>query len=503
MASRKGSLTLRRRDLLVGLAALSALPRAAAARPSRTAEAVRRKAQALARRPYAPPTAPLPPELAGLDYDGYRELRFRPERAVWRELGLPFQLQMFPRGGLHTQPVEIYEVVDGDFRPIAYSADLFTSKKLDATVLAPDAGFAGFRIHAPLNDPAWYDEFAVFLGASYFRAAPRGGVYGLSARAIEVGSGEPAEEFPAFRAFFVERPLPGATSLTVHALLDGPSLSGAYHFTIAPGEPTVFDVAATLYPRAPLSRAGIAPLTSMYLYGPGGAHAFDDFRPQVHDSDGLLLARAQGGREWRALANPPVVQISRFDEPTAGGFGLTQRQRSFEAYQDLEAHYHRRPCAWVEPQGDWGAGAVQLVELPARGEGEDNIVASWRPGAPLPAREPFAFAYRLHWSAAPAAAKPLVPVAAWRGGRGDEAPWRRFIVDFGPVEGASLSDLTADVAASAGAVRHVTLQPNPNRAGARVTFEYDPQAASVSELRARLVRTGESISESWVRRWPA
>jgi glucans biosynthesis protein len=492
-----------RRDLIVGLAALAALPGPALARTGRTAEFVRRRARALARRPYAPPSRPLPPELAELDYDGYRELRFRPEMAIWRDLGLPFQLQMFPRGGLHTQPVELFEVVDGAVRPIAYRADYFTSRKLDGAVLAPDAGFAGFRIHAPLNDPAWYDEFAVFLGASYFRAAPRGGVYGLSARGIEVGSGEPGEEFPAFRAFFVERPAPGQTSLTVHALLDGPSLAGAYHFVITPGEPTVFDVAATLYPRTPLARAGLAPLTSMFLYGSGGAHAFDDFRPQVHDSDGLLMARADGGREWRALSNPAQVQVSRFTQPGAGGFGLTQRQRSFDAYQDLEAHYHRRPSAWVEPHGGWGTGAVQLVELPARGEGEDNIVASWRPAAPLPAHKPFAFGYRLNWSAAGPAAAPLFPVAGWRAGRGDAAPWRRFVVEFGPVEGADLSELAADVSADAGAVRHVTLQANPNQRGARVSFEYDAQAAPAGELRARLVRTGRSVSESWIRRWAA
>ncbi|MFC3078964.1 glucan biosynthesis protein [Phenylobacterium terrae] len=491
-----------RRDLLIGLAAVAAWPTAAAARTSRTAEAVRRKAQALARRPYAPPSAPLPPELAALDYDGYRALRFRPEMAIWRDLGLPFQLQMFPRGGLHTRPVELYEVVDGEIRPIAYRPDYFIAGTADEAALSADAGFAGFRIHAPLNDPAWYDEFAVFLGASYFRAVPRGGVYGLSARAIEVGSGEPGEEFPAFRAFFVERPSPGQASLTVHALLDGPSLAGAYQFTIAPGEPTVFEVAATLFPRTPLGRAGLAPLTSMFLYGPGGAHAFDDFRPQVHDSDGLLLARAEGEREWRALSNPPSVQVSRIDEPRARGFGLTQRQRSFEAYHDLEAHYHRRPSAWVEPLGDWGPGAVQLVELPARGEGEDNIVASWRPASPPPAGRPFAYAYRLHWSAAIPAARPLAPVAGWRAGRGDAQPWRRFVVDFGPVEGADFAELAADVSVSAGAVRHVTLQPNPNRRGARVAFEYNGQDAPAGELRARLVRTGEAVSEAWVRRWP-
>lgn len=499
-ASRTG---IARRELVAGLAALAAIPVPAAASARGFGERVRRKARALARRPYAAPHRPLPPELVGLDYDGYRELRFRPERAVWRDLGLPFQLQMFPRGGLHTRPVELFEVVEGEARPIPYRAEDFTSRRLDPTAVVPDAGFAGFRIHAPINDPARFDEFAVFLGASYFRAVPRGGVYGLSARAIEVGSGEPGEEFPGFRAFYVERPAPGDASLTVHALLDGPSLAGAYSFLITPGEPTVFDVAATLYPRTTLARAGLAPLTSMFLYGPGEAHAFDDFRPQVHDSDGLLLARAEGGREWRALRNPRSVQISRFTEAAAGGFGLTQRQRSFEAFQDLEAHYHRRPSAWVEPRGAWGPGAVQLVELPARGEGEDNIVASWRPAQPIPADGPFEYAYRLSWTAADPSPAPLVPVVAWRAGRGDAAPWRRFVVEFGPVEGADLSELAADVAVSAGAVRHVTLQPNPNRRGARLTFEFNGDAAGEAELRARLLHTGRPVSEDWIRRWPA
>lgn len=489
-----------RRDLLVGLAALAAAPGPAAAGAVRAADTVRRRARALARRPYVPPARPLPPELASLDYDGYRQLRFRPETAVWRDLGLPFQLQMFPRGGLHTRPVELYEVVDGEARPIAYRPDHFAAPAAGAEALAADAGFAGFRIHAPLNDPAWYDEFAVFLGASYFRAAPRGGVYGLSARALEIGSGEPGEEFPGFRAFYVERPAPDARSLTVHGLLDGPSLAGAYRFVITPGEPTVFDVAATLYPRTPLTRAGLAPLTSMFLYGAGGAHAFDDFRPQVHDSDGLLIARPDAAREWRALSNPAKVQVSRV-EAAGAGFGLTQRQRSFDAYQDLEAHYHRRPGAWVEPLGAWGPGAVQLVELPARGEGEDNIVASWRPAAPLPAHQPYAYAYRLSWSADPAPA-PLAPVAAWRSGRGEAAPWRRFVVDFGPAD-ADLAGLAADVSVTVGTVRHVTLQPNPNRRGARLTFEHDAQDATAGELRARLLGAGRPVSEAWIRRWTA
>ncbi|MDB5424876.1 MAG: glucan biosynthesis protein, partial [Phenylobacterium sp.] len=366
---------MRRRDLLGALPAALAFHGPSAAQASGLGDAVRRKARALAARAYSAPANPLPPGFAELDYDGYRDLRFRPELAVWRGLGLPFQLQMFARSGPHSDRVELFEVVEGAIRPIRYRPELFVSGPLAPGTLAPNLGFAGFRIHAPINDPARFDEFAVFLGASYFRAVPRGGVYGLSARGIELGAGDDGEEFPTFRSFFIERPLPGVPSLTVHALLDGPSLAGAYRFVISPGAATLFEVTASLFPRRPLINAGIAPLTSMFLFGPEQPRRYDDFRPEVHDSDGLLVDAGPEGRLWRPLANPARAEVTRFERPL--GFGLLQRSQTLDAYQDLEANYHLRPGAWAEPvdASAWNPGAARLVELPARTEAEDNIVA--------------------------------------------------------------------------------------------------------------------------------
>lgn len=506
------ALTLRRRDVLAALPAAVALPRAADAQSlnpqtARLADYVRRHAAALAAAPYQPRSTELPRQLAELDYDAYRDLRFRPEQAVWRQEGLPFQLQMFHRGGLHREAVELYEAHGGQIRPIAYRPDMFTAGPVAGNVLGadlgPQLGFAGFRIHTPINDPARFDEFAVFLGASYFRLVPRGCVYGLSARGLELGSGDPGEEFPAFRAFWVERPAPDASAITVHALLDSPSVSGAYRFVISPGETTLMDIQASLFPRKTLANAGVAPLTSMFLFGPEQPRRYDDFRPEVHDSDGLLAANAAGERLWRPLHNPQRVEISQFQGPALGGFGLLQRRRELGAYQDLEAAYHRRPGAWIEPRSEWGPGAVRLVELPARTEAEDNIVASWRPAAPLEAGREHAFAYRLHWAANPAAASPIAPVTLWRTGQGGAPGVRLFVVEFGGVDLSAQRDLAPDIAVGAGAVRNLTLHQNDVTGAARISFEYDPEGASDAELRARLVREGQPASETWLNRWRA
>lgn len=492
---------MRRRDLLAALPVALTFPTPAPAQSLALSERMRRRAKALAALPYSPPVRALPAALANLDYDAYRDLRYRPDRAVWRELGLPFQLQMFARSGSHADRVEISEAVEGVVQPIAYRPDLFTAGPLVPGALAPDLGFAGFRIHALINDPGRFDEFAVFLGASYFRAVPQGGAYGLSARGIEVGSGDEGEEFPAFRSFIIERPVPDAPAITVHALLDGPSVAGAYRFVIAPGEATVFDVTATLFPRRDLANVGIAPLTSMFLFGADRPGRFDDFRPEVHDSDGLLVEQGPDSRLWRPLINPDRVEISVFDRP--GGFGLLQRTRGIDAYQDLEANYHQRPGAWVEPLRDWGRGAARLVELPTRLETEDNIVASWRPTTPLKAGQEHRFDYRLHWSASPSPLNPLAQTTLWRSGAAGGPRHRRFVVEFSPLDRAALSNAALEVTASAGRILHPTLQANDFDQAARVSFVFDPGEASASDLTARLSGPAGAFSETWRTRWRA
>ena len=354
----------------------------------------------------------------------------------------------------------------------------------------------------------------MFLGASYFRSLGKGEAYGLSARGLAVDTTGPGpEEFPAFTAFWIERPAPGADSIVVHALLDGPSVAGAYRFVIRPGERTTFDVRARLYPRRTLAGAGVAPITSMFLFGPASARRFDDDRPAVHDSDGLQMLNGAGERLWRPLVNPGALQESAFEDRNPRGFGLIQRARSLQDFQDLEARYDLRPSLWVEPQGDWGPGAVRLVELPAALERQDNIVAFWRPAAPLEPGSEAVFDYRLNWGPPPAGPPGLAQVAQTRTGakavqtRSESDPpdpTRTFSVDFmRPAPDGGWAGVQPRLWCSAGVLTPGRLVPIPGQPGVRLDFQLQPGAARAVELRAELVRDGVKVSESWLYRWTA
>jgi len=463
---------------------------------------VRRTARELAAHEYRRPDRTLPPELDKLSYDDYRNIRFRPERALWRDTDGRFQVQLLPRGFLFRERVEINVVADGRSRPVAYAADDF---RFDHGLTAPDPaldiGVSGFRLHSPMNSADVFDEVAVFQGASYFRAIAKGQTYGTSARglAIDTGAAE-GEEFPLFKAYWLEVPRPGADSVVVHALLDSPSAAAAYRFTILPGETTTMAVEMTLYPRADLARPGIAPLTSMFLFGPNDRVGVDDFRPAVRDASGLEIANGHDETLWRPLANPQRLQISVFAIPSTRGFGLMQRQRSFFDYQDLEARYERRPSVWVEPIGDWGPGAVHLVEIPTPEEIHDNIVAFWRPKAPLAKGGEYSFTYRLHWGWGRPGDRPPYVFGETRLG-GDEAR-RRFVVDVvGAATGSDVADLAAEVTTSAGKIVNIALYPNPEIDGLRLAFDLDVGEAELAELRAQILRDGRRLSEVWVYRW--
>lgn len=464
---------------------------------------VRRRARELSRTGYRPADRPLQASLAGMGYDAYRDLRYRPDQAIWRADGLPFQLQMFHRGGLFRDPVDLFQAERGQSRPIRFSETLFTYGLQTPGPLPADLGFAGFRVHAPIEAPDRFDEVVAFLGASYFRAVAKGVSYGLSARGLALGSGEPGEEFPAFRAFWVERPAPTARSLVIHALLDSVSTTGAFRFEVTPGVQTVMEVEARLFPRRTLVAPGLAPLTSMYLFGPEQPRRYDDFRPEVHDSDGLLTDNGGGERIWRPLVHTPATRIRDLDLGSPRGFGLLQRQRAFEAYQDLEAKYHLRPGAWVQPLEGFGRGSVRLVELGARSEAEDNVVAVWRPAEPLAAGREHRFRYRLTWGAAPEPATRLAQAVAWRAGGSHDPRRRRFLVDFAPLPAGGLEGVETVASATAGSIRVESLQPNASIGGARATFELDPAAAANSDLRLTLARGGNPVSETWMYRWLA
>ncbi|TWT18148.1 glucan biosynthesis protein [Luteimonas marina] len=486
---------------------------AAPAMPAPTAfddDTVPALARALAARAYVPPTRELPPPLDTIDYDQFRDYRFRPDQALWREAGAPFQAQLFHRGFIFKERIELHLVEDGRATPLPYRRELFDFGPQTPPPDDPALGYAGLRLHAPVNSADHFDELIVFLGASYFRAVAKGLAYGLSARGLALGSGDPGpEEFPLFRAFWLQRPARGSDAVIVHALLDGPSVAGAYRFAITPdGEETLVDVDARLYPRVELRNAGIAPLTSMFEFDAGDRAGVDDFRPAVHDSDGLSLLNGKGEQVWRPLRNPAQIEQSGFQDTHPRGFGLMQRKRDFADFQDAEGAYEKRPSAWVEPQGDWGAGEVHLVELPTENEFGDNIVAFWRPEAPLAAGREHRFRYRLHWCRDQVWLPQLAHVVATRSGEGDgEGPRPRlFVIDL---DGGRLAALPADAAprveasASAGELRN----PVAYRLGNgrwRMSFELWPGDAALVELRARLLdASGEPLSETWLSRWPA
>lgn len=407
---------------------------------------VAKRAEALARAPYKSGTRPPPAELAALNYDEYRDIRFRPDHALWRADNLPYELMFFHLGKFQLAPVTINEVTPKGVRHIPYrSADFNYGKNKLSPQKWGDLGFAGFRAHYPLNNTAYKDEVVVFLGASYFRALGAGLKYGLSARGLAIDTvGGNGEEFPRFSEFWLVKPTADSKTLTIYALLDSPRASGAYQFDLHPGTETVMDVRARLFLRGQVATFGVAPLTSMFAFGENQPHR-TDFRPEVHDSDGLMVATGDGEWIWRPLLNPNQTLTTSFSMKKLHGFGLMQRDRDFRSYEDGEARYELRPSAWIEPVGDWGPGRVELMQLHTPDETNDNIVAYWVP-AELPAfGKPLDLSYKLHWQGAQQEQK---PPGAWvvqtRVGRGYAAladNEQQFVVDF---TGPALAALKPD-----------------------------------------------------------
>ncbi|WP_157062592.1 glucan biosynthesis protein [Pseudoxanthomonas dokdonensis] len=496
--------------LLRGLSALSlsGAPLAAGALPARGTPFDEQTVPALARRlaaaAYQPPVTALTPSLQRISYDQYRDIRFDPRKAIWRDTPLPFQLQFFHRGFLFKERVDIALVADGIATPLVYSPSQFSFGAAPVPS-DQDVGYAGMRIHAPINRPDYFDEICTFLGASYFRAVAKGQNYGLSARGLALKTGDPGpEEFPVFKQFWVEQPGKDASAITVHALLDSPSAAAAMRFVISPGDETVFDTQMRLYPRVDLDRAGIAPLTSMYEFDAGDRIGVDDYRPAVHDSDGLAMLNGRGEQIWRPLRNPAQLQVSAFEDANPKGFGLMQRKRAYAEFADIEANYQRRPSLWVEPVGDWGKGAVTLVEIPTGDEYHDNIVAFWRPAQPLRAGSEHRFDYRLHWCTEHAWQPELATVVMTRIGAAPQPGTRLIVIDLA---GGRLSRLNADarvdadVWASSGSIANAVAHANPQTGGWRISFELTPQHGKDVELHARAHDDRGPLSETWLYRW--
>lgn len=464
---------------------------------------VRTMARQLALQPFKAPDKTLPASLKNLDYDAYQSIRFDPSKSLWLGQKRKFIAQFFHRGYIYQDRVDIYEVADGKAQPIKFSPDMFTFGKV--TPSTEDLGFAGFRIRYPMNHPDSQDEVCAFLGASYFRAIAKDQSYGLSARGLAIKTADAGgEEFPLFRTFWLERPGLGADAMVIHALLDSPSATAAFRFTVRPGQDTVFDTETATYPRTDIAQAGLAPLTSMYLFDANDRTRFDDWRAAVHDSNGLQLHTGHDENIWRPLNNPRSLQISSFSDTGPRGFGLMQRKRAFVDYQDLESRFERRPSAWVEPIGDWGQGVVELVEIPSDREVNDNMVAFWRPHEPLRAKQEYLLNYRLHWCWAPPGVVRLAQTLQTRCGLAFDQKHRQFVIDF---VGEALKPLTADmppvldVGADKGKIVNVTAQPNPDISGWRVSIELDPEDNKLVELHARLLQGDQPLTETWIYRW--
>ncbi len=465
---------------------------------------VRNLARALAGRPFRAPDTRLPSAVAHLDFDAYRGIRYRKDRALWTGQHGRFTAEFLPRGFLFAEEVRMFQVADGQATAVPYDPDVFDYA--DPKLKVPDAlGYSGFRIHYPLNRQDYFDEVCVFQGASYFRAVARGQTYGLSARGLAIGTGNPkGEEFARFRAFWLEQPGPDADALVVHALLDSPSTTGAYRFTIRPGAETVFDTECTLYPRVDIAEAGIAPLTGMFLFDSQNRHQFDDWRPAAHDSGGLALWTGAGEQIWRPLNDPVNLQFSAFVDTNPQGFGLMQRKRAFADYQDLALDYGKRPSLFIEPVGAWNAGAVDLVEIPSISEVNDNMVAFWRPRDRFAAHGEYGFTYRMHWCWTDPLPTALGRATATRIGAGLDGGGRTVVIDFvgDLVKSPDLHPAT-DIGISKGAIRNVLAEPNPETGGWRILFEFLPGRETAVEMHARLMNGTTPLTETWIYRWTA
>ncbi|WP_247081366.1 glucan biosynthesis protein [Marivita sp. S6314] len=461
-------------------------------------------AKALAARPYVPPSRDLPPPFAGLDYNAYRGIRPKAGQAAMLPQGDGFAVDFLPPGLYFPDPVAIERTLAGTTQDLAFSPSLFTFEPRyfdDIPATSPAGGFSGFRLRHPLNTPDVMDEVAVFQGASYFRAIGRAMSYGLSARAVALGTGGPTpEEFPRFTRFRLHEGQ--GDRIRVEAVIDSPSLAGYADMTLIPGTGTVMDIAITLFPRVEISDIGIAPLTSMYLKGPMHAAVSDDFRPRVHDSDVLVIENGAGEQLWRPIGNPARVETSAFADHNPARFGLFQTARAYEDFEDTEAQYQNRPSASVAPMGDWGAGAVILVEIPTGTEFLDNIVAFWRPEAPLQAGGQYSYRYRLTWTKSDPQLSVPAKILQSRSGREHDRPGsRRFVVDVSTLPNGVTPDLSVS-GTPAEAVFGLSHFALPDGRGSRVTFLFAPEEAEAAELRLVLRDTdGQPASPVWLHRW--
>ncbi len=513
---------MQRRDFLKASAALAALGLPAVSPLTHAAELttvgegqafdyawLKGRARTLAAAPYQAPAQITQPELKALNFDTFQSLRFKPEHGLWAGEARGLEVRFFHPGYIFPIPVRMHEVVDGTARQLAYDPAMFeyAGTAVNGRKLPKDLGFAGFKL-INYTDPT--RDIAAFLGASYFRAVGGEMQFGLSARALAIDTGLPRpEEFPVFTAYWFERPPEHAESMTVYALLESPSVAGAYRFIIHPGSTMTMDVDAALYPRKAVERLGIAPLTSMYQTGENDKRMANDWRPEIHDSDGLAMWTGNGEWIWRPLLNPETLRFNAYADENPRGFGLLQRDRNFDHYQDDGVFYERRPNLWIEPKAGWGKGSIQLVEIPTVDETFDNIVAFWHPDTAVKPGQELLFGYRMHWGAKLPAEPDKARVVATRTGLGGVVgqprkhfSWR-FAIDFAGGQfnmvGGDIKP-ALDLHASAGKVELTSVRPLHEINGYRAMFDLVPPAGHTEPINLRLFlkANGHALSETWL-----
>jgi glucans biosynthesis protein len=473
------------------------------------------RARRLAAQAYAPPPRPAAEVVRAIDYDAHGKLRFKPEYALFADGPGVYPVTFQFLGNFFPKPVRMH-LVEGDAaREILYRPDYFTiPADSPARRLPPDvSGFAGLWLRESRLRGDWHQKepWATFLGASYFRAVGELGQVGMSARgvAIDVAGAQP-EEFPDFVAHWIAPALREDDPVIVHSLLDGPSLAGAYRFRIFRTTGVVMEIDKHLFLRRDIERLGIAPLTSMFWFGEHGRERMADWRPEVHDADGLVLWTGAGERIWRPLNNPIRIFHTSYLDQSPKGFGLAQRDRDFDHYLD-GVGYERRPTAWVEPLGDWGRGQVQLVEIPTDDEIYDNIAAYWLRAEPTRAGDTLSYRYRLHWLASEPGfpAEELAKVVATRTGRGGQPGHPRprdrtkFTIEF---LGGRLPHLPYGVEpepviwASRGTLSLVQVEAVPNGVPGhwRVFFDLAADGRDPVDLRVFLRNGDRTLSETWL-----
>lgn len=471
------------------------------------------KARALSLSPYEKQKNNLPDELKEMDYDAFRHIRYVREEGPWYGKNIPFEIQFFHMGSIYKNSVRINEIIAGKPVYIPYESKAFTNQNKPLQ-LKPfkNLDYAGFRLHYPLNKSDYYDELITFLGASYFRALGKDQKYGISARGLAIDTAlSTGEEFPIFKEFWIKKPAQRNRNVTIYALLDSESVSGAYEFFVQPGKTTKIDVTAHLFAREDIKKIGFAPLTSMYLFGENTKNKFFDYRPEVHDSDGLLVLNGNNEWIWRPLDNSKQLRLSSFVDENLKGFGLFQRDRNAKNYQDMEAFYESRPSVWIEPLIGFGKGRVHLVEIPSDREIHDNVVAFFWPDKSLNKGDSRLFKYRMYWMSdeTPEVSDKAYVFATYSGAGGvagnPSETFTKFVIDF---KGGKLKDITnldqlvPDVSALYGHITNVVVQKNTIDDGYRLFFDYKPKDLKTDELRASLKLKNEEnreeiITEVW------